>query len=355
MKKLLCVILAAVTALTAVSCAGRHSSGNGKSHTAVRDLTVHFIDVEQGDSTLLESGGEFVLIDSGELEYSQRVLDCIGSLGAEKLKYVIVTHPHYDHYGGMSDIISDIKTENFITVETDCDTASWTKLLKTVDRLDINYIDAEVGNTYSCGSSTFTVMSPISSSYEGGYNEYSIAVKAVCGDISFMLTGDAERLNEFEMLDNGADVSADVLKCGHHGSSSSTSTRFLQAVDPVFAVISCAADNDYGHPNREVTERLALLGCKYFTTAQQGTIVARTDGHTLKIAPKNELNPSTYTAGSVKNPDSQLYYIGNKNSMYFHDPTCEGTKTMKSKNKTILNTREQAIAEGYSPCTRCEP
>ena len=313
-------------------------------------LAVHFIDVGQGDSTLLESKGEFVLIDAGEKEYGGKVVDYIESCGANRLKYVIATHPHTDHIGGLAEVISSIKTENFITVETDQSTSAWRKVLETVDDTGAKYIDAEPGAVYTFGDASLTVLAPLSDDYDG-YNNYSVVTKAVCGDISFMLTGDAEKKSEQEMLDAGFDLSADVLKCGHHGSSTSSTAKFLKAVDPDYAVISCGKDNDYGHPNTETLKKISLLGCLCLRTDELGTIVAETDGVTLSFSSEKgsipDIDPKLLKAGE--------YYVGNKNSRVFHSPDCSSVSSMSEKNKVLFGSREQALEEGYLPCALCDP
>ncbi len=348
MKKLLCIFLILIFMLLS-GCMPPTPKEVYLSENA-DGLTVHFIDVGQGDSTLLESNGEFVLVDAGERDYGETVLDYIRSRGAERLKYLIATHPHSDHYGGIRNVVDSIETENFITVETDCTTISWTKTLARIDALGINYIDAVPGDTYDFGNAHFTILAPLSGGYEG-YNDYSVVIKAAQGDISFLLTGDAERTSEDEMLEAGYDLSADVLKCGHHGSSDATSTRFLKAVNPEYAVVSCGKANEYGHPHRETRARLSLLNCVLRRTDTEGTLVACTDGHQLYFRGDEK----AYIAGEKHTTPDALAYIGNRNSLIFHDPTCEGGQSMKEKNKVILATREDAIAQGFTPCPHCNP
>ena len=351
----LCLLIAIALAAGCSACSQPRSPLQAAQPDTEHGLTAHFIDVGQGDSILLESEGEYALIDAGEFECGQRVLTYLAAVGAESLRYVIATHPHSDHIGGMRTVIDETKTENFITVKTDSDNYGWNKLLEDVEMLEINYIDARAGDTYDLGSSTFTIMGPLSDDYED-YNGYSIVIKATCGDISYLLTGDSNIANEKEMLEAGEDLSADVLKCGHHGSSDSTCTRFLQVVNPAFAVISCAKDNEYGHPHRETLERLELLGCRYYCTADSGSVVASTDGKALTIRyVDSEAEPSGYIAGEPKNADSQLVFVGNQKSMLFHDPVCEGAKSMKEENKVEFKTYEEAVAAGYKPCASCDP
>lgn len=354
MKRLLCVLLALTVLFTVGSCKLYSPKQYALGESSAK-LIVHFIDVGQGDSILLESDDEYVLIDAGERDFGDEVSDYILERGADELKYVIATHPHSDHVGGMRTVLNEIDTENFITVETDSATNTWTKLLSTVESLNINYIDAQSGDTYTFGNASFTILAPLSDDYDG-YNNYSVVTKVTCGDISFMLTGDAEKESEYEMVASGVDLSADVLKCGHHGSSTSTTAKFLKAVDPAYAVISCGKDNEYGHPHKETIQKLNTLGCQILRTDKMGTIVAYTDGTTLSFSTeKGSSAVETYTAGSKTGSADNLNYIGNKNSHIFHYATCSGAKSMNEKNKIEFETREAAVNAGYKPCSTCNP
>lgn len=351
MKKILCLLLAAVLALAATSCSW-FSPKQSELALESSKLLVHFIDVGQGDSILLESKGEFVLIDAGEKEYGSDVVKYIRRRGADELKYVIATHPHTDHIGGLTKVINSVDTLNFITVETDQSTRTWLNVLEAVEKNDVNYIDAVPGATYRFGEASFTILAPLGSGYTG-YNDYSVVTKVTCGEVSFLLTGDAEKTSENEMIDAGENLSADVLKCGHHGSSSSSTAKFLKAVRPGCAVITCGRDNDYGHPHKETLKKLNLLGCQIYRTDQSGTIVARTDGVTITFlsADGDILGEYIHTDA----PSAEFTYIGNRNSHVFHLPNCAGVKSMSDKNKVEFTTREEAIAEGYTPCSQCEP
>ena len=353
MKRLFCALLALITALCACSCS--QTAAPVTVEEADAQLLVHFIDVGQGDSILLESDGEFVLIDGGERDYGEEVLNYIENRGAEALKYMIATHPHSDHVGGLRPVVNGIKVESFISKEVGCETYSWTKLLKAVNDNGVSCIEAEPGSTYSFGSAEFTILAPLSE-YPEDYNNCSIVTKVTCGSVSFLLTGDAGRESEADMLDRGEDLSADVLKCGHHGSSDSTSDRFLKAVDPAFAVVSCGENNDYGHPHRETVEKLKSIGCPMLRTDEAGSITAGTDGKHLSFSAQFEdFSAYTYTAGGAKSDVAALRYVGNKNSGYFHCSDCDGAQSMKEKNKVFFDTREEALDAGYTPCPNCQP
>lgn len=356
MKKILCLILAAVMAFCLAGC--ELFWPQSPKETEIDDdnakLKVHFIDVGQGDSILLESDGEFVLIDAGEKEYGGTVLKYIKNRGADSLKYVIATHPHSDHIGGLTKVINGIGVENFITVETDQNTSTWRNVLKAVDKNDVNYIDAKVGDRYGFGEAGFTVLAPLSDRYEG-YNNYSVVTMVQCGEIRFLLAGDAEKDSEKEMLNAGEDLRADVLKLGHHGSSSSSTAAFLKAVDPAYAIISCGKNNDYGHPHKETLKKLKLLGCTYFRTDQLGTIVASTDGKYLSFSSEYGSGEiPTYSADETR-ASNGMQYVGNKNSRVFHYASCSGVKTMNEKNKVEFTSREEAVKAGYTPCSSCNP
>ena len=353
MKKLLCLLLALIMLLTLVSCDSLAPRIIEQLLLGTR-LKVHFINVGQGDCTLLESRDEFVLIDAGETEQAETVLNYLKKHCADSLKYVIATHPHSDHVGGMAKVIERVPTENFITVETDQNTGVWKKVLKAVDKNDVNYIDARVGDTYRFGDASFTILAPLSDNYDG-YNNYSVVTRVDCGDIRFLLTGDAEAESEKEMLNAKEDLRADVLKCGHHGSSTSSTAAFLKAVDPAFAIISCGKYNDYGHPHEETLEKLKMLDCFYLRTDTRGTIVAETDGKYLRFTiERGKIEIPTYTARDHDTSDTPLY-IGNRRSLYFHYFSCSGVGRMSENNKVGFNTREEAVKEGYKPCPHCKP
>ena len=353
MKKLFCTLLAAALCLLSASCTQFLPQGRVNEHNA--RLTVRFLDVGQGDSILLESGDEFVLIDAGERDYGDEVLAYIESCGADELAYMIATHPHSDHIGGLRTVLDGIDVEHFISAETDCETYTWLKVLRAVDQQKIPSVEARAGSTYFFGNASFTILAPLYD-YDEDYNNASIVIKVTCGFISFLLTGDAERKSEYDMLDAGENLSADVLKCGHHGSSSSSSDKLLKAVNPSFAVVSCGRGNDYGHPHRETVRKLKALGCPMLRTDEMGAVTAYTDGVTLSFSSeKQDLSAYTYTVGDPKNSPDALNYIGNKNSRVFHFSDCGGVQSMSERNKVTFENRGDAVKAGYTPCAACKP
>lgn len=329
-------------------------------------MSVHYIDVMQGDSILLESDEHYVLIDAGEKEYGQTVCNYLDDIGVETLDFVIATHPHSDHCGGLKKVIDTFECNSFITVETDQSTKTWIDVLLSVDENEVNYIDATVGETYSFGQASFEIMGPYSKSYDN-YNDYSVVVKAVCGDTSFLFTGDAEKNAEKEMLENGADLKADVLKVGHHGSSTSSCDEFLDAVMPSYAVISCGIDNDYGHPHTEVLNALAFRGITTYRTDELSTIVAFSDKKDITFSyvntemvveqtqEKEDSKPQTEKPTQKENTTTYASYVGNKNSKKLHLSTCQSVTDMNEKNKVFFDSKKEALDLGYTPCKNCNP
>ncbi|MBE6824239.1 MAG: MBL fold metallo-hydrolase [Ruminococcaceae bacterium] len=319
-------------------------------------LLVHYIDVGQGDSVLLESNNDFVLIDAGEVEYGKSVCDYLKSRGVTSLDYVIATHPHSDHCGGLAEVLKTFETDNFITVETDQQTKTWLNVLYAVRDSNANYIDAKVSSTYAFGEATFEIMGPYSTNYDN-YNDYSVVVKATCGATSFLFTGDAEKAAEKELLSHNAELKADVLKVGHHGSYTSTCNEFLSAIDPTYAVISCGKNNDHGHPHKETINKLDDRGILTYRTDELGTIIASSDKNSVKFhfAKETVQNKTESKDDSNTNDDSKSSYIGNSNSKKFHLSSCDGASDMKEQNKVYFNSKEEAQSNGYTPCKNCNP
>ena len=341
-RKFLAFLSVLLTLFVFTSCTFDPADGS-------KEMLVHFIDVGQGDCVLLESGDDFVLIDAGEVEYGDSVCDYLLSRRVKQLDYVIATHPHSDHCGGLTKVIENFETKNFITKETDQQTKSWLDVLGAVDKYDANYIDATVDSTYTFGNASFEILGPVTD-YED-YNNSSVIVKATCNDTSFLFTGDVEKSAENDMLRNEIIVESDVLKVSHHGSSTSSSSEFLSAVDPSYAVIMCGENNEYGHPHKEVVTELDNRGITTYRTDTCGTIVASVDNGELSFMSFSDNLPAD------KNDKSYefKYYIGNKNSKKFHLDSCSGAKNTKQKNKVYFFSKTEALLRGYNECDSCNP
>lgn len=263
-----------------VSAAQGDTGGGG---SASGTLEVYFFDVGQGDSELIRlPGGENILIDAGTSSTEDELVGELRSLGAETLDLVVATHPHADHIGGMAAVIDAFDVRQVVMPrisESDTPTTkTYENLLQSIADKGLTITPAEPGDELlSSGGAVLTVLAPNGEDY-GDLNNYSVVLRLTYGEDSFLFTGDAEEASEEEMLSLDWPLTATVLKCGHHGSETSTSPAFLDAVSPQYAVISCGVDNDYGHPDAVTLEKLEAAGAEVFRTDRQGTILASTDG-----------------------------------------------------------------------------
>lgn len=243
------------------------------------DLTVHFLDIGQGDCTLLTQGEHAMLIDAGDNDQGTKVQSYLEYLGISSLDYLVLTHPDADHIGGADVVIYKFDCNTILMPERKTDTRTYDDVIQAMKSKDYTAIHPEVGDSYAFGESSFTILSP-ARNYEDS-NDCSIVLRLTHGGNTFLFTGDAEEEAENDMLASGMDLSADVLKVGHHGSHTSTSDAFLDAVSPTYAVISCETGNSYGHPHAETLNKLRAAGVQLFRTDDQGTITVTSDGSTL--------------------------------------------------------------------------
>lgn len=250
-------------------------------------LQVYYLDVGQGDSQLIRIPGETgyfnMLIDTGEYEYADGLTEYLRDLGVERIDALVCSHPHTDHMGCMARIVQRFEIGSLYMPMLPEDqiptTTAYEKLLDAAldKKLTINALHEDAAIESPPGSQ-FQVMSPrVDADWEGA-NNYSAVIRLVYGEASFLFTGDAEEDSEEIILEDGYLLRSDVLKCGHHGSSTSTSDEFLEAVDPLYAVISCGKENRYGHPHRETIKKLNSAEVITYRTDQDGTILAESKG-----------------------------------------------------------------------------
>lgn len=257
-------------------------------------LKVHFIDVGQGDSIFIESpGGKTMLIDAGVPEMGKKVVDYIKSLGVTKIDILVGTHPHEDHIGGMDRVIESFEIGKFYMPKVTTNTRTFEYVLNAAKNKGLKIDVAKAGVTLDLGHSVSAEMiAPNSSKYDD-LNEYSAVIKLVYKNTSFLFTGDAGAESEREMIEKGYDLKSDVLKIGHHGSSTSTTASFLDDVSPKYAVISCGKGNDYGHPHSSTLKKLKNRNIPVYRTDECGTIVASSDGQNISF----NVKPGDYTPG----------------------------------------------------------
>lgn len=256
------------------------SGDNGYSGNA--EVAVHFVDVGQGDCQLIVAGDSVVLIDGGEYEQSGKVRWYLHSLGITEIDYVISTHPHSDHCGSLSDVIREFKVLNVIAPRVPDELVptggSYPYFLEAVADEGCGLTPANVGDVYTLDKgATLEILAPINYNVDE-LNNLSVVCMLRYGEDSVLFTGDAEYDEEHDIIYAGYDIDADVLKVGHHGSSTSSSYDFLNEVTPEYCVIGVGADNDYGHPHQKVMGRLSDFTDEIYRTDLQGDIVCELDG-----------------------------------------------------------------------------
>lgn len=360
-------------------------------------MEVHFMDVGQGDATLVTCGGHAMLIDTGDDTKGTAIQNYLQKQKITRLDYLILTHPDADHIGGAPVIITKFDIGKVFVSNFEKDNKTYQKLIQSLDDKQIK------------------ALTPTGKSYDNP-NDASIALLLKNGTRSFMFTGDAGEDAEKDILKTGIDISADVYKVGHHGSKYSTSKDFFNAVDPFYAVISCGENNSYGHPHAETLNTLRTSGVMVYRTDESGTIIASTDGKSISFnvpaseswkageptgggsgssakstapakttssaqtqqtaptaaspieapadagqtaepaaPPQRETAPAVEEAPQDSAPPvtNGLTYVLNVKTKKFHRPTCHSLPTTNRQDSS--ESRESIISQGYDPCKKCNP
>ena len=240
-------------------------------------MKVYFIDVGQADCLYAEQGGQTLLVDGGNIEDGPLVAKYLTELGVDHLDYVIVTHAHEDHCGGIDSILYSLPCRELIVPNREIESWVYQSIIDAANKTGVSTQHAVEGETKALGDAQFTILSCDDGSPEN-LNESSIVCKLSYGDIDFMLTGDAEALNEEEILADGYPVDCEILKAGHHGSKTSNTMSWLKAVDPEVVVISVGENNDYYLPHKSVLDNFNSVGASVFRTDSMGTIIVETNG-----------------------------------------------------------------------------
>ena len=323
-------------------------------------MRVHFLDVGQADSTFIELGnGQTMLIDAGESHNASTIIQYIRDLQYSDIDYVVATHPHDDHIGGMAEVLESFEIGKMYMPKQTHTISAFENMLDVMERKNIDAYTAKSDvNILTSGIIEIDILAPCADSYSN-LNNSSAVVRIKYGDTIMLFMGDAEQEIEMQLLDSGID--ADVLKVGHHGAGSSSATSFIKAVSPEVAVIS--SGGEYGHPHSDTLAILSEVGANIYRTDEQGTIQVTADQHkkitvdkkastvkenappaTVYTTPNTETNKDNV----VTDNQSQIVYRTRTGKKYHRS----GCSYLKSKIETTVS---EAKAMGLGACSRCNP
>lgn len=328
----------------------------------ITELSVTFFDVGQGDAALVGCDGHYMLIDGGDADSSSKMYSALQSNNITTLDIVVASHAHSDHVGGLAGALNYATADLILCPVTTYDSDAFVDFAKYAGEITV----PSVNDTYTLGDAKIQILG-----VNGGLetNDTSIILSIEHGENRFIFTGDAEREAEQAVLDDCANLEADVLKIGHHGSDTSTSYMWLDAILPEYAVISCGANNSYGHPTDAVLSRLHDAETAVYRTDLHGDITFISDGYSLSVDTGKKSEADVFAPGIVPTEPPQTEppanasvetvtqdYVLNTNTKKFHYPSCSSVKDIKSSNRSDYSgTREEIINQGYKPCGRCHP
>jgi competence protein ComEC len=325
-------------------------------------IKVHFIDVGQADAIFIDlPNNDDILIDAGNKADGALVVNYLKNQGVDDIDLLIATHPHEDHIGGIPAVLNAFQVERIIDSGKAADSAIYQEYASDAAAEGADW-EQSSGQTFTFGNNTLQILTSAGHSWDN-LNDYSVVSRLDTGNIEFLFMGDAGFPAESVL---SGELDADILKVGHHGSSTSTSAALLRQVSPQVAVISVGAGNTYGHPTVETLQRLQNAGATIYRTDLNGTIVVTTDGSTYSIASsgdKTAAEPiSIYqpqeTTPTVTEPSTTATtgaYVGSIKSDKYHYPSCRYAEKISPDNMVWFQTVEEAQAAGYQPCGVCKP
>jgi len=304
--------------------------------------------VGQADCALVECGGEFMLIDGGNVADSRKVVAYLQHQGIRELSAVVCSHAHEDHVGGLPAVLAVYPTAAVYAPTKTYASDVFDDILRYTDQQGLEVTIPQPGDQFSLGEAAVTVLGPVKSYAET--NDTSLILRVEYGNTSFLFTGDMEVQAENDMLDYWIDYPglfrSDVLKVGHHGSDTSTGYRFLYEVNPTYGVISVGEDNTYGHPAERPMSRMTDAGMALFRTDELGTVLAVSDGSQVTFYWENQ-----QAKPDNAEPGEPIVFIGNQVSRKFHGPDCGSLP--KPERRVEFTSYNDAVAAGFVPCGSC--
>lgn len=273
-----------VLVILIIACGARYIQREKAAALVEGTIEMHVIDVGQGDSVLFKTKAGNILIDAGTNEAENDLYSYLTSVGVDSFEYCIFTHPHEDHIGGADMIMEDFDVRNVIISPAVTTTLTFERMLDALERSDANIIEAVPDEKYKVGDVEIMIMGPIVVDNERDLNNTSVITRIEYGAVRMLFTGDAEALQEEDLLERYSvfELDSDFLKMGHHGSSTSSSEAFMNAVTPFIAAVSCGKDNSYGHPHREILALLKERNIEYHRTDLHGDLVYVCDGKSIE-------------------------------------------------------------------------
>lgn len=343
----------------------------GFSVHAAQPFELHLLDVGQGQCVLIEADGHYMLIDGGGRSSSSFVVSYLKQQEVERLDNIALSHYDEDHMSGLVGVFTVFPVNQILLPSYVGEGALYQSFATAAVSNGAAIKHPLVGETFSLGNATVEVIGPVRTDY-AEENDRSLVFRITYGDVSCLISGDAEQESEWDMVNSGRNISADIYVVGHHGSRTSTSEPFLDAVIPTYALISCGQGNSYGHPTAEVLQRLQERGIGMYRTDLQGTVILYSDGSSIWFdqEPCQDWTPGSFdgqtrqvpvvndsgVSGGVGDAAEDMLYVCNTNTMKFHYPGCDSVKQMNENNRVNTNlSRDELIAQGYQPCGNCRP
>ena len=340
---------------------------------AAQLLELHLLDVGQGQCVLIEADGHYMLIDGGGRSSSSFVVSYLKQQGIERFDYISLSYYDEDHMSGLVGALSVFPCEQILLPSYAGEGDLYQSFATAAVSNGAVIQHPLAGDTFFLGNATVEVMGPVRTDYEGE-NDRSLVFRITYGDVSCLVSGDAEQESEWDMVNSRRDFSADIYVAGHHGSRTSTTEPFLDGVSPTYALISCGQNNSYGHPTVEVLQRLQERDIEMYRTDLQGTVILYSDGNSIwsDQDPCQDWTPGSYDGQTrlvpvegwfggngdetIDDSTEEFQYVCNTNTKKFHYPSCDSVNQMNENNRVNTNlSRDELIAQGYQPCGNCRP